>query len=66
VDVSDEFFAEAFHLLLVEASFGISRANITRSTHLSPFVARTQSEGSIRSKGGSIQWMGKSETQPNI
>ena len=79
VNVSDEFFAAAFHLLLVEVSpFPMSiypwlrspialRSTESRSAAIDrPHVARTESERSVRTKRRLVQWMGVEEAQCDI
>jgi hypothetical protein len=62
VSVSDDFFAEAFHLLLVEVGFWI----IALNQQLTSEPARSEFKGPIRPQRGAVQWMGKQEAQSSV
>lgn len=63
VSVSDEFFAEAFHLLLVEVSW-VRSSSLDRC--LTSRSARPQHERPVRTQGCAVQRMGNAETQPDV
>jgi hypothetical protein len=76
VDVSDDLFCAASHLLLVEVSFfpigppWLSSPILPRPTRIPidgrPHIARIEPERSIRTKRRLVQWVGVEEAQPDI
>src|ERR1700734_3753476 len=63
VSVSDEFFAEAFHLILVEVSSYAMTPYVLLSAHLQSLEGPAKPERTIRAERRSLQWLGNSETQ---
>jgi len=62
VAVSDEFFAEAFHLLQVEVCLHFYVA--CNLIHFSQ--ARAIYEGSVWTQWRTLQWLGNEAAQPNL